>query len=472
MSQEIHFGYRKRRLPAGVRAPFKAGQLWDMTDGARAFHKCRARLKALVGGLGGGKTYAAVREAGFLGFRNPGFTGIVVEPTWNDFEQYFIPAFDEALEEAGLERGRHWNYHGTKHVYTIRGGPRAGGFAVQLKSGDDPDAIVGANRAWAVCDEPARMPAAILVALKKRVRVGTEEIAMVGTVDPGSWVAKRRRKPAPGDAFFITSTFDNPRITQAYIDDLAAEMDETTFRALVKGEAVTYGGGAYRSFRDEPFNAKDPEKGGNVLAWPYDPGRPVILCMDNNKRPQCAVLAQLDGADVRVFDEVTLAEGAYSILVSTIVRKLGGKSPAGFIIAGDATPRGHVADEQTDWGEYELLAQNLRSAFPAARHQFKVPRSNPHQIDRLLAVNAKLCNVKGERRLLFDPRCTETIEDYRSVQTDADGNILKGRGVDPERTHHSDALDYYVAHEWPLKHGGRTRSFTPVLVDIPSKPRR
>jgi hypothetical protein len=82
---------------------------------------------------------------------------------------------------------------------------------------------------------------------------------------------------------------------------------------------------------------------------------------------------------------------------------------------------------------------------------FKVPRSNPRERDRVNAVNSRCCNVVGERRFMVDPsRAPHLVEDM-------DGTVVIKGGVgeidktgDPELSHISDAVGYYIHKEYPV----------------------
>ncbi len=91
------------------------------------------------------------------------------------------------------------------------------------------------------------------------------------------------------------------------------------------------------------------------------------------------------------------------------------------------------------------------------RCSFHFDRSNPLQKDRVAAMNRMLADLgmPGLRqRLLIDPRCRELLRDLRQVvwHVDSKGNTTPDLGKsDPDRTHTSDALGYYVYKEFGFK---------------------
>ena len=65
-----------------------------------------------------------------------------------------------------------------------------------------------------------------------------------------------------------------------------------------------------------------------------------------------------------------------------------------------------------------------------------------------------LCNSQGMRRLFIDPRCRRLIRDLERVVWKADGHGNVGAQLDksdPELTHVSDALGYFVEREFGLR---------------------
>ena len=77
--------------------------------------------------------------------------------------------------------------------------------------------------------------------------------------------------------------------------------------------------------------------------------------------------------------------------------------------------------------------------------------SNPLVADRTASTNAKLCNAKKLVSLKVSPACPELIIDLERV-TWKPGVRQIDKG-DPLRTHHSDALDYFIHIRFPLHIG-------------------
>jgi hypothetical protein len=87
----------------------------------------------------------------------------------------------------------------------------------------------------------------------------------------------------------------------------------------------------------------------------------------------------------------------------------------------------------------------VREWFPGAA--LRVPASNPARRDRYNAVNAALCNARGEVRLRVHPRCRHLIDDLERVTYQPGTN--EPDHADPLLGHIADALGYLVAREMP-----------------------
>ena len=75
---------------------------------------------------------------------------------------------------------------------------------------------------------------------------------------------------------------------------------------------------------------------------------------------------------------------------------------------------------------------------------------------RVAAVNGKFRNLKGHRKLFISDKCPETIKDLEAVAFKPGTQELDK--TDSDRTHHTDALGYYIEQKWPVqRHHGRQR---------------
>ena len=89
----------------------------------------------------------------------------------------------------------------------------------------------------------------------------------------------------------------------------------------------------------------------------------------------------------------------------------------------------------------------IREEFKTSPYKRNV---NPAVMNRVNAMNARLCNAKGEVGLVVDQdRCPLLVRDLEQVR-----NIPGTRELDKKHnlqlTHASDAIGYFVPYEYPV----------------------
>jgi hypothetical protein len=148
-------------------------------------------------------------------------------------------------------------------------------------------------------------------------------------------------------------------------------------------------------------------------------------------------------------DSNTLA-ACEELLVRT--QKYTAGRPVSLSVYGDATgEQRRTSASRTDW----QIVKNFFGRYPDRYCvTFKVPSVNPPVKDRINCVNALLRNHAGQHRLQIAPHCKQLIKDFEQVcwKCDPHGTSLAElEKSDPRRTHASDAVGYYIAHEFPMR---------------------
>ena len=172
-----------------------------------------------------------------------------------------------------------------------------------------------------------------------------------------------------------------------------------------------------------------------------DAGRPLLWALDFNVDPMWSVVAQVDGEEVTVLDEIVLS-GRARIDACEEFEKRFPAHAAGLVIYADATGARMQTTGTTD---VEILQKFLRSG-AYGEVEFRIPKSNPAVRDRVTLMNAKLESAAGERRMQVHPRCKELIKDFEQVTYKENSQVID-KDRDPKRTHLSDALGYLVWQE-------------------------
>jgi hypothetical protein len=233
------------------------------------------------------------------------------------------------------------------------------------------------------------------------------------------------------------------------------ELDELTYEQEYGGSFVTFQGRIYYVF-EEAIHCRR-------LFDRYNPDTPLIFAFDFNVAPGVAAVGQEmefpnGHAGTGWIGEVWIPQGSNT---PRVARKLleDWKDHRGPIVCyGDATG-GASGTAKVDGSDWDLLKAILRSgdaekeiAGFGDRVRFRVPASNPPERSRVNAVNSRLKSVDGTVRMMVDPsRAPHVQKDFEGVKV-LDGTTGEiDKKSDPQLTHITDALGYYVAHEFPVK---------------------
>lgn len=195
----------------------------------------------------------------------------------------------------------------------------------------------------------------------------------------------------------------------------------------------------------------------------YNPQQPLHFCFDFNVAPGVAAVVQekqvidmetgaiLIGETVSgIIGEVYIPQNSNTALVCN---KLGNdwREHQGLIYCyGDATggAKGSAKLAGSDW---DIIKKVLRGYFGDRLH-FDYPEANPSERDRVNAVNSRLLTMQGKVRLLVDPsKAPHVDKDFEGVQCVQGGSGEIDKKKNPELSHISDAIGYYVWRKFPVR---------------------
>jgi len=235
------------------------------------------------------------------------------------------------------------------------------------------------------------------------------------------------------------------------IDAAKRDMDELTYQQEYGGEFISFMGAAYYVF--------DPKLHVGRYTNFYDKKRPLVICFDFNVSPGVAVILQEMGADVFdvdpsdtitvVIGEIFIPQQSNTVRVCNKIIEDWSKHEGVVICYGDATG-GAKKSSSIRGNDWDIIRQELYPIF-GARIQFNVPLANPAERQRVNAVNSRLLNSLKRVRLVVDGHhAPKTVKDFDGVR------VLEGtageidKDSDPELSHLTDALGYYVVKEYPV----------------------
>lgn len=393
------------------------------------------RFLAMICGVRGGKTIAGARESvkqawnckksinGVYGIIAPTFH-MLKRTTWREFKIAARP-FTKKWSDSDM-------------ILILNNDREVHGF-----SADKPDRIRNSTLSGFWLDEGRECKEGIWDILLARVlSTGGKGIL---TTSPNSydWIHKvffEQRDKEYGVVQF--TTYDNIYIEKEAISSLERKYDEKFARQEIHGEFVVFQGQVYYAF-NRTKNAGD-------LAFKvaqYDSKKRIALCCDFNVDPMVFVIAQVHKTnnnldEIRVIGEIKL-RNSNTIEACQEFKKRYPAHRSGLWLYGDATGRArHSSSNVTNWN---IIEEELSGYDPV----MCVPRKNPAERDRVNAVNAMICNSKGERRLFVNPECKTLISDFEQVSY-KQGRTEIDKTKDLNLTHASDALGYMIEKDYSL----------------------
>ena len=231
------------------------------------------------------------------------------------------------------------------------------------------------------------------------------------------------------------------------IEAARRDLDELTYQQEYEASFVNFEGRAYYPFEEKLHCAKLRDR--------YRERAPLIFCFDFNVDPGCAAVGQEmrlpNGSDGTGFiGEVWIERNSNTPAVCRKLVADWGRHAGPVFVYGDATggARGSAKIEGSDW---ELVRKVLRSGF-GNRVNYKVRSSNPAERARINAVNTRLKAGDGTIRAMVDPKaCPHIVRDLEGTRLLKGGSGEIDKKADPQLSHISDAIGYYIEREFPVR---------------------
>ena len=396
----------------------------------KKFFNSKKRQKALVSGFGGGKSFIFIRETlkNHLTLKTASglSNGWILYPTYDLAEEIFIQPFIEILEDAGIK----YDYNISKHLFVTQHG------RIKIYQLQKPQRIVGSNLTFVGIDEfdvesEKNCDMAYTKAIA-RLRGCDNPVFYIVTTPEGFKVTYRifAENPMESKELVQAKTTDNPYLPESYIESLYESYDPKLIKQYIEGQFVNIAQGQVYYMFDRTLSGTDKE---------YDPKLGIDLCLDFNVDPMVWEVCQTTQDRSYYVDEI-LRHNTNTVEMAQAVADKYGKFTR-YYLYGDYSGTGRDTRSRTT--DYEIINQILPNC------EMRVT-PNPPVIDRTNAVNARLCNAKGERNLFINVKnCPHLTKDFEQVC------YIEGkREIDKsntERTHSSDAIGYREAYLYGLK---------------------
>jgi hypothetical protein len=231
------------------------------------------------------------------------------------------------------------------------------------------------------------------------------------------------------------------------------DLDELTYLQEFEGSFINFQGRVYYPYNDKIHNARIQ----------YNPHQPLIFCFDFNVAPGVAAVIQekqvldratgviLIGETVSgVIGEVYIPRNSNTELVSKRLITDWGRHEGLIYCYGDATggAKGSAKLAGTDW---DIIKSILKNHF-GDRVYFEVPLANPSERDRINSVNSRLLTMDKKVRLMINPsKAPHVVKDFEGVQCVEGGSGEIDKKKNPDLSHISDAIGYYIHRKFPVR---------------------
>lgn len=384
------------------------------------------RFKVVVAGRRFGKTHLAIRELAFHA-KEPEQEVWYVAPTYKQAKMIVWRKLKQKLQDL------RWIRKANESELSI---VLKNGSTISLKGADNEDSLRGVGLNYLIMDEFADIdPEAFFEVLRPTLADKEGKAMFIGTPKGiANWAYElyQMEQEYPGTwKSFQYTTEQGGNVKPEEIEAARRDLDERQFRQEFQATFETYAGRIYYSF-DRAQNVREPEV---TIEKPLDLSV-IYIGMDFNIDPMSAVIAIRQGDSLYVIDEIRM----FSSNTAEIVEEIKSRYPKSKVwVYPDPASR----QRKTSAGGLTdiLILQN--AGFVA-----KAPNSHTPVRDRINAVNSRLCDSTGIRKLFIHPKCKYTLEGlerhtYKEGTTQPD----KDSGYD----HMMDALGYMVDYMFPVR---------------------
>lgn len=391
-----------------------------------------SRFKVLITGRRFGKTHLGIRELCKSAALTPKSINWAICPSYRMAKAIWWTQIKEKLNDL------RWIDSSNEAELTIR---LKNGSQIALKGCDSPDSLRGLGLDFVIFDEFQDTPREAFTEVIRPALSDKKGRAMfTGTPKGvGSWSHELFTKALNEQdwAAWQFSTIEGGNVSEEEIQSARRDLDEKTFLAEYCATFNTFSGTVAYNF-DYKLNVlplPEPE-----LGW-------IHVGIDFNILPMTAVIAQVKGDEIHVFDELHM-KGSNT---EEVCEELKHRYPYSKMVA---YPDPSSRQKKTSAGGKTDFSILMNAGFTVKARAFHTPVR-----DRVNSLNAKLKNAMGHRTLHIDPKCRHTIDSLQRLSYIENTNTIdKNSGLD----HQFDAVSYMVDFLFPIK----------TRIDVEPQPQR
>lgn len=371
----------------------------------------QGKFKALISGIGAGKTWCGVHWILSQANKYPKALGFIGATTYSQLRNSTLTAvFNEFMR---LEIP--FNFNQSTGILEFLG------CKVLCKSMENYEPLRGIEVGYIWLDEAAFMKEDAYNVITGRLRDKKGNLEMLITSSPNgfNWVYEHfvGEKKTKDHVIIKAKSKDNCYLPDGYIESLKEQYDEKLVEQELNGEFVNLTAGrAYYAFEVE----------NNVKEFDFLKSIPLNIGTDFNCDPSTSIVGQYVNSFFYVWDELFLRNSdTYKLCHELKSRKYTGT------IYPDSTGGARKTSGKSD---FEILRSE---GFLIEKTYNPLVRDRVNNINRLLS----------HKRIIIHPRCVKLIGDLEKVSW-KDGQL--DQKTDPLLTHLSDCLSYWCWKVAPL----------------------
>lgn len=344
----------------------------------------------------------------------------------------------------------------------IRGKPKESDLTIELVNGsmacvlglDVPERIEGSPWDWGVLDEYGNMKEKVW---NENVRPALSDRLggawLIGVPEGRNHyyrIFEDAKNDTTGewDAFHWLSADILP---PEEIQSAKEKLDELTFQQEYEGSFLNFQGRIYYKF----------DRSIHCRRLIYLPDNPIHLCFDFNVSPGvCAVIQEQESAyTVNGVVRSNMVSGAIAEVyiprdsnTERVCKQFldDFHNHKGDVICyGDSTG-GSSGSAKVKGSDWDIVSDILRPVF-GTRLSFDVSKKNPPERSRINSFNSRLMSSTGIVRFMVDSlMCRHLMDDLEGVQAKEGSGGEIDKKSNPELTHLSDAVGYYIHRKYPV----------------------
>jgi hypothetical protein len=380
-----------------------------------------SRFKVLVTGRRFGKTHLSIRELCRSAAIKPGSINWYISPSYRMSKQITWLQLIDKLTQL------RWIDTKNEAELTIRLKNKS---IIALKGADNFDSLRGVGLDFVIIDEFQDVPEQ---AWKEVIRPTLSDrqggALFCGTPrGVGSWshdLYTFAQHQKDWKSFQFT-TIDGGNVPLEEIESAKRDLDPKTFAQEYLATFNTYSGTVFYNFHYNDCVKELPQPDTGV----------IYVGMDFNFDPMSAIIAQVRGNEVYIYDEIMMRGSSTEDMVNEINHRYAYSKVVVF-------PDPASKQRKTSAGGKTDLSILVNAGYDVKVRTYHTPIR-----DRVNSVNTKLKNAANERTLFIHPKCKNTIDSLqRLTYKEGTNQVDKDSGLD----HMADAVGYLIDYLFPIK---------------------